>query len=149
MQNASVKKNLLPAVLIVAAALALVLTLLFAFRGSADEPKKEIDDYGWQSISGDTPESDSTALRFLFSIGSLEYERVGFVLSKTNTNPKIGENGCTNYETTVVYGAVRADGDLVPAPNGRHWVAVKVTNVPNASFDKPIYLKPYVKDGTA
>ena len=102
MQNASVKKNLLPAVLIVAAALVLALVLFFAFRSSADAPKKEIDDYGWQSISGDTPESDSTALRFLFSIGSLEYERVGFVLSKTNTNPKINGDGCSIKEASNV-----------------------------------------------
>ena len=148
MQNASVRKKWLPATLVAAAALALVLTLLFAFRGSADEPQDEIQDLRYQTVSGDTLGSANTSLRFLFTVGSLDFDSVGFVLSKTNTNPKIGENGCTNYETTVVYGAVRADGDLVPAPNGRHWVAVKVTNVPNASFDKPIYLKPYVKDGS-
>ena len=148
MQNASVRKKWLPATLVAAAALALVLILLFAFRGSADEPQDEIQDLRYQTVSGDTLGSANTSLRFLFTVGSLDFDSVGFVLSKTNTNPKIGENGCTNYETTVVYGAVRADGDLVPAPNGRHWVAVKVMNIPNASFDKPIYLKPYVKDGS-
>ncbi len=147
MQNASVRKKRLPATLVAAAALALVLTLLFAFRGSADEPKKEIDDYGWQSILGDTPESDSTALRFLFSIGSLEYERVGFVLSKTNTNPKINGVGCSIKEASSVYSSVWANGELIRAGAGRWWVALKVTGIDNLNFDTTIYVKPFVEDG--
>ena len=147
MQNVYVRKKRLPATLVAAAALALVLTLLFTFRASADEPKKEIDDYCWQSISGDTPESDSTALRFLFSIGSLEYTRVGFVLSKTNTNPKINGDGCNVKEASSVYSSVWANGELIQAGTGRWWVVLKVTGIDNLNFDTTIYVKPFVEDG--
>ncbi|MBR5043933.1 MAG: hypothetical protein IKX66_01180, partial [Clostridia bacterium] len=146
MQNASVKKNLLPAVLIVAAALALVLTLLFAFRGSADEPQDEIQDLRYQTVSGDTLGSANTSLRFLFTVGSLDFDSVGFVLSKTNTNPKIGGDGCKVKEASSVHSAVWANGELIQAGAGRWWVALKVTGIDNLNFDTTIYVKPFVED---
>ena len=148
MHTLSAKKKVLIPVVVTAAALVFALVLLFSVRGNADEPTDEIEDLCYQTVSGDSLGSQNTSLRFLFTVGSLDFDSVGFVLSRTNVNPKIGEGGCTEYETTKVYNAVRADGNLVPAPNGRRWVAVKVYGIPNASFDAPIYLKPYVKDGS-
>ena len=147
MQNASAKKRWLPATLVAAAALALALVLLFAFRGSADQPKGEIADYSWQSVSGDTPASESTALRFLFTVNSLDFERVGFVLSKTNTNPTIGATGCQVKEASNVHSAVWANGSLIQADAGRYWVALKVINIDKLNFDTTIYVKPFVEDG--
>ena len=119
------------------------LTLL----GSAGEPVPEMKDFSYQTVTGHSLSSESTDLRFLFTVGSLGYTRVGFVLSKTNSNPTIGAGGCTVYETTSVHSAVRANNQLIPAPGGRYWVAVKVSNIPNASFGTPIYIRPFVEDG--
>ena len=145
MQKIIVKPRVLIPVLILAAALALV--LLFTLRGNADEPKGEIADYAWQSVSGDTLESENTALRFLFTIGNLNYTRVGFVLSKTNANPTEGGDGCHVSAATKVYSSVSADGTQYTAA-GRYWVALKVTGIPNADFDQPIYARPFVDDGS-
>ena len=145
MQKIIVKPRVLIPVLILAAALALV--LLFTLRGNADEPKGEFADYAWQSISGDSPESENTALRFLFTIGNLNYTRVGFVLSKTNANPTEGGDGCHVSEATKVYSSVSADEIQYTADAGRYWVALKVTGIPNADFDQLIYARPFVEDG--
>ncbi len=145
MQKIIVKPRVLIPVLILAAALALV--LLFTLRGNADEPKGEFADYAWQSVSNDTLESDITALRFLFTIGNLNYTRVGFVLSKTNANPTEGVDGCHVSEATKVYSSVSADGKQYTADADRYWVALKVTGIPNADFDQPIYARPFVDDG--
>ena len=145
MQKIIVKPRVLIPVLILAAAL--VLVLLFTLRGNADEPKGEFADYAWQSVSGDSPESESTALRFLFTIGNLNYTRVGFVLSKTNANPTEGGDGCHVSAATKVYSSVSADGTQYTAA-GRYWVALKVTGIPNTDFDQPIYARPFVDNGS-
>ncbi|MBP5610691.1 MAG: hypothetical protein J6X72_05080, partial [Clostridia bacterium] len=72
---------------------------------------------------------------------------MGFVFSKTNRTPTIGGDDCHVYQTTSVYSAVWANGEKITAPAGRHWVAVEVSNIPNASFDEPIYVRPFVDDG--
>ena len=148
MQNAFVKKGVLASVITAAAVLALALVLILTFRGSADEPTDEVENFCYQTVTGDSLESASTSLRFLFTVGSLDYTRVGFVASRTNPDPTVGGAGCSVSETTDVYSAVRADGELIPAPAGRYWVVIKVNNVPNANFGDPIYIKPYVDDGS-
>ena len=132
----------------------LVATLLIAgvvaaltLFGSAGEPVPEMKDFSYQTVTGDSLSSEHTDLRFLFTVGSLGYTRVGFVLSKTNSNPTVGGGGCTAYDTTKVYSAVRANGNLISADPGRYWVAVKVESIPNASFSTPIYVRPFVEDG--
>lgn len=130
---------LLAAILVLAAVLFLTLRI--------DAEGGEIRDFSFQTPTGDTIESDETAFRFVFSIGSLDYTRVGFVASKTNRNPTVGGSGCKVYDTGVVYSAIRADGKLVPAPDGRYWAAIKLTGVTNADFDTPIYLNAFVEDG--
>jgi len=147
MQNAFAKKRTLPAILVAAAVLALALVLIFSFRGSADEPPEEIANFGFQTILGDSLESDVTSIRFLFTVGSLDYSRVGFVFSKTNMNPTVGGSGCVYYEATSVHSSVWANGEQTSAPGGRYWVAVKMTNIPDSAFDQAVYVRPYVDDG--
>ena len=139
----SVKKRTVP-LLLLAAFFVIAALLVFSFRSSAEG--EEIRDFSFQTIAADTIESESTTFRFVFSIGTLDYTRVGFVASKTNENPTVGGVGCTVYDTDVAYSAIYADGVPVPAPEGRYWVAVKLTDVPNADFDTPIYLNAFVED---
>ena len=140
------RKKTLTFLLVAAFLIAGVVAALTLF-GSAGEPVPEMKDFSYQTVTGDSLSSDDTDLRFLFTVGSLGYTRVGFVLSKTNSNPTVGGGGCTTYETTKVYSAVRANGQLIAASAGRYWVAVKVENIPNASFSTPIYVRPFVEDG--
>ena len=126
----------------------LILAALFpVFRVSAGEPEAEIADLSFQTVKTDNIESDETALRFLFTVGSLKYTRVGFVFSKTNANPTVGGDACTVADTTVVYSAVKADGETVEAPAGRYWAAVKIAGIENEHFDTPVYLNAFVEDG--
>ena len=115
--------------------------------GSADPAPGEIEDVSYQTVSGDSLASGSTSLRFLFTVGSLDYTRVGIVFSKTNSNPTVNGSGCYVYQTTSVHTAVWANGEKRTAPDGRYWVAVKMTDIPNASFTTPIYIRPFVQDG--
>ena len=150
MQKTSVKPRVLISVLVLTAMVALALVLFFTLRGKADEPAGEIGDFSYQTILGDSLGSASTSLRFLFTVGKLDYTRVGFVFSKTNIDPMLGGSGCHTWEPTngKVYSSVRANGEKIYAAPGRYWVAVKVTEIPQASFDEPIYVKPFVQDGS-
>ena len=136
----------LPVVLL-AAALTLALVLLFTVHGSAVEPTAEMQNFGYQTLNGHSLETANTDLRFLFTVGTLDYTRVGFVFSKTNQNPTDGGAGCRTFATTSVHSSVRANGKLIAASAGRFWVAVKLTGIPNAQFGTPIYIRPFVEDG--
>ena len=114
---------------------------------SSDEPG-EIQQFGYQTLSAlDLAGDDETDLRFLFTIGNLAYDEVGFVFSKTNETPTIGGVGCGRKATTTVYSTVTANGTPKPAPNGRYWVAVKLSDIPHEYFDGALYVRPYVDDG--
>ena len=147
MENASKKTKVIASALIVTAVLAVALVLLFTLPGSAVEPVAEMQSFSYQTIVGDSLASENTDLRFLFTIGSLDYTRVGFVFSKTNENPTVGGDGCSTYQTTNVHSKVRANGELIAAGTGRYWVAVKLSDIPNASFSTKIYVRPFVQDG--
>ena len=141
------KKKSFLLTIVFAAVLILVASLFPVFRVSAGEPEAEIADLRFQTVKNDNIESGETALRFLFTVGSLKYTRVGFVFSKTNANPTVGGDACTVVDTTVVYSAVKADGETVEAPAGRYWAAVKIAGIENEYFDTPIYLNAFVEDG--
>ena len=78
----------------------------------------DMQDFGWQTLSDANQTDASTDLRFLFTIGSLDYDEVGFIFSKTNDDPTINGDGCVKRATTTVYGSVTADGKAIPAPEG-------------------------------
>ncbi|MBP5350188.1 MAG: metallophosphoesterase, partial [Clostridia bacterium] len=129
------------------AAILILALLIPALRVSAGEPETEIENLSFQTVKTDNVESGETDLRFLFTVGSLDYTRVGFVFSKTNANPTEGGDGCTVRATNVVYSTVIADGETVAAPNGRYWAAIKITGIENGYFDTPIYVNAFVEDG--
>ena len=148
MQSQTAKRRSLSLFVAITAFFILAAAILFpALRSSAGEPEAEIDGLCFQTVKNDNLESDKTDLRFLFTVGSLDYTRVGFVFSKTNANPTVGGAGCTVYETHIVYSSVAADGKTVKAPDGRYWVAVKVAGIENSYFDTPLYLNAFVEDG--
>ena len=118
MQTTVTKRKTLISLAVSALVLALALVLAFSIRGKADESENEIANFAYQTIKNDSLESQETSLRFLFTVDDLDYTRVGFVFSKTNSNPTDGGEGCRTYGTSSVYSAVRADGELVPAPTG-------------------------------
>ena len=128
------------------AALIAVLAIL-PIIGSADPAPGEIEDLGYQTVSADSLESGETSLRFVFTVGSLDYTRVGFVFSKSNGTPTVGGSGCYVYETTRVHTEIWANGESMRASDGRYWVAVKMAHIPNASFSTPTYIRPFVQDG--
>ena len=128
-------------------AMLIVAILVFVPTVTAADPA-EFDDFSYQTLSTfDPTEDEQTDLRFLFTVGSLGYDEVGFVFSKTNAAPKLDGDACAAGNTTVVYTAVMANGVPKPASEGRFWVAVKLTGVPRAYYDGTIYVRPYVKVG--
>ena len=147
MQKTFVKPRTLTSVLILAAVVALALVLLFTVRGKADEPG-EIANFSYQTLSElDLAGDADTDLRFLFTVGSLSYDEVGFVFSKTNQLPTVGGYGCGKKATTTVYNSIIANGTPQSAGENRWWVAVKMTDIPHEYFDGTLYVRPYVDDG--
>ena len=125
-------------------AMILGLTVALPVGVSAEDPA-EITDFSYQALTGATHDDDSTDLRFLFKIDSLEYEKVGFVFSKSDATPTIGETGCGVYETTTVYGSIEAAGEPQEAGEGLWWAAVKLAGIPKASFGQNVYVVGFVK----
>lgn len=109
----------------------------------------EIEDFFYQTVIGaDVRDSVKTDLRFLFSVGSLDYDAVGFVFS-TSSDPVKTDVPKQNYKSvTAVYSSVIANGEPISAPNGRLWAAVKLSDIPHASFATYIYIRPFVEDGS-
>ena len=119
-------------------------TVVLPVAVSAADPAA-ITDFSYQTLAGATHDDDSTDLRFLFKIDSLEYEKVGFVFSKSDATPTIGETGCGVYETTTVYGSIEAAGEPQAAGEGLWWAAVKLAGIPKASFGQNVYVVGFVK----
>ena len=146
MLKAAVRKNEGRTILLLLLFIAAIVILIPATIGSAS-PADEIQNLCFQTVSGDSVESVSTSLRFLFTVGSLDYTRVGFVFSASNASPTVGGDDCHVCDTDTVYSAIRADGETVPAPDGRYWAAVKMTDIPQASYGDKIYVNAFVEDG--
>ena len=141
----SMKKWGVPLLLVLAILIAGVVTIATVV-GSADPA--EIQDFGVQHLAAlDLPNDDETDLRFVFTIGKLDYEEVGFVISKTNSTPAIDVPGCYKATTDTVYYSITADSVTTVAGAGRHWVAIKLTDIPRSYFDGTLYVRAFVKDG--
>ena len=134
--------------LLIFAMLTVALVLLLPLTASADpvgDHASDIQNFSYQTLSGANQTDATTDLRVMFTIGSLDYDEVGFVFSTSNPTPTAGGSG--TYSTTTVHRTINAGGDDVPAGSGRFWVAVKLSAIPLASFETPIYIRPFVKDG--
>ena len=146
MQTKTIRRShvvaLLAMLLVLAAALALILT----FLGSADEPIPLIDSYAAFPCPGESLDSDSASMKFYFLIGTLDFIRAGFSFSKTNTFPTAYASDCTVCDTTVSYSSVTVNGNVVPAPTGRRWIEVELSDVPQADYTEVIYFNAFVED---
>lgn len=107
----------------------------------------EIEDLSYQTRAGADVLDDETDLRFVFKIGSLSYDEVGIICSKTVQEPTRDAENCYTYRAEHAYGKITADGEQIDAGAGRWWIAVKLTNVPHAYFDGTFYLRAFVSDG--
>ena len=136
-------------ILLVLAMLTLAFAALFPATVAADDPPAEIQDFDYQTSKNFTL-AGSTELRFVFTIGSLDYTKAGFVFSFESyggvTEPEVGADGCYTVEATAAYSAITADGQTVPAPNGRWWIACKLTNIPQVEYNNNIYVRAFVTD---
>ena len=134
-----------------------MLTLAFALivpvaTAAAAEPEpEEIRDFGYQSSADFAVAHTTTEIRFVFTIGSLDYTKAGFVFSfesyGDNHEPEVGADGCYVIEATAAHSVIVADGQTIPAPDGRWWIAGKITNVPQDEFCGWIYVRAFVTDG--
>ena len=136
-------------ILLVLAMLTLAFAALFPATVAADDPPAEIQDFDYQTSKNFTL-AGSTELRFVFTIGSLDYTKAGFVFSfesyGDNHEPEVGADGCYTVEATAAYKTITADGEPVAAPDGRWWIAAKVTNIPQVEYNNNIYVRAFVTD---
>ena len=134
--------------LLILAMMTIALVSLLPLTAAADpvgDNAADIQDFSYQTLSNANQTDATTDLRVMFTIGSLDYDEVGFVFSTSNSAPTAGGSG--TYSTTTVYSTINAGGDAIPAGVGRFWVAVKLSAIPLASFETPIYIRPFVKVG--
>ncbi|MBR6052547.1 MAG: hypothetical protein IKP55_02040 [Clostridia bacterium] len=134
------------AILLTLAMMIVAVAVIVPIATAADPA--EIQDFQYQTLSALNLAGDAdTDLRFVFTVGKLDYTEVGFVVSKSNSTPTIGGANCYKAGTTTVYSTITADSTQIPAPAGRFWVAVKLTDIPHAYFDGSLYVRAFVTDG--
>ena len=147
MNHATTSKKAV-SLLLILAMLSVLIAAFVPFVSTATE--EEFQDFSYQTPNDYDMIDATTTLRFLCSVPADKvagYSAAGFVMSKTVSNPTVGGDGCATASTSTVYRAVTADGKTVDAPDGRFWVAVKLTNIPRSYFDGTIYVRAYVTDG--
>ena len=145
------KRGVLSLLLILAMLIA-VFAALFPVTIAAEPEPEEIQDFGYQSSANFAVAHTSTEIRFVFTIGSLDYTKVGFVFSFESygdvREPEVGADGCYTLETTTAHSVIIADGETINAPDGRWWIAAKITNIPQNEFCGWIYVRAFVTDGS-
>lgn len=136
--------------LLIVAMLTLLFAALLPVAVSAD-PADDIQDFGYQTSKNFSVGREKTELRFVFTVGSLGYDEVGFVFSFEDfgnvATPTVDGDGCYKVGSTTVYRSITADGKTVDAPAGRYWVGAKVTEIPQDQFCSWIYVRAFVTLG--
>ena len=103
-------------------------------------------------ITGDTP----AAIRLVTSIDSLDYDSVGFVITRAD-KPEYKHDKSANTVSKTMYYVGKADGDkmsVTPAsvfgPSAEYFRAFTFTNMPESAVDTEITAMPYyiTLDGT-
>ena len=144
-------KNRLLSLLLVFAMLTLAFAAILPVAAAEPEPE-EIQDFGYQSSANFAVAHTTTEVRFVFTIGSLDYTKAGFVFSFESygnvAEPEVGADGCYVIEATAAHSSIVADGKTIPAPDGRWWIAVKMINIPQDEFCGWIYVRAFVTVGT-
>ena len=140
--------------LLVLAMLTLLFAALFPATVAADVTPAEdgeIENFGFQTPTDFAVAAATTEMRFVFTIGSLDYTKAGFVFSFESygnvEEPTVGAEHCYVIEATTAYKTINADGKAQPAPEERWWIAAKVTNIPQDEFNNWIYVRAFVTDG--
>ena len=134
--------------LLILAMLTVLLAALVPIVSTADGD--EIQDFGYQAPTDYTMLDDFTNLRFVFTVPEDKlpsYTAAGFVFSKSVAEPTVGGENCKTANATAAYRSITADGKTVEADDGRYWIAVKMTNIPQSYFDGPIYVRAFVDNG--
>ena len=134
--------------LLILAMMTVALVSLLPLTAAADpvgDHASDIQDFSYQTLSNANQTDATTDLRVMFTIGSLNYDQVGFVFSTSNSAPTAGGSG--TYAATTVYRSINTGSGDVPAGTGRYWVAVKLHNIPLSAFETTIYIRPFIKDG--
>ena len=146
MKNRSLARRA-AALLILLAMLTVSVVSLIPITASADpvDYADDIQDFGYQTLLNANQTDETTALRAVFTIGSLDYDAVGFVFSTSNSAPEAG--GVGTYSTETVHSTITVNGNALDAPDGRYWVAVALADIPTASFEDVIYIRPFIKVG--
>ena len=135
-----------------------MLTLAFAafFPATVSAEAEEIQDFDYQTSKNFAVAGATTELRFVFTIGTLNYTKVGFVFSFENydeddendvVSPEIGADYCHTVEVNTVYKTIYVNGEPTSAGDGRWWVAAKVTNIPQDEYNSNVYVRAFVTDG--
>lgn len=101
---------------------------------------------GVQVKSGDTAESESVSVRLVSTLKGLDWQEAGYVISLSNKTPMLDGENVTVYRTQTVYSSIGAGEKVLTAASGYYYIALKIDNIPKASFDTEIYVRPYVKD---
>lgn len=126
-------------VMAVALAAVLVCGVYVAPAKAADTMDKGVKAQIGASVSA---ESDSSSIRLLSGVDSLNYNEVGYYVTINGTEKK--------YSTTKVYESIQADGASVAAADvitGASYIAaIKLDDIANANFADGIYVKPYWVD---
>ena len=135
--------------LVLLAMLIVSVAALLPIVASADPVgySSDIQDFGYQTLSSANPNDATTDLRFMFSIDGTKlgvYDSVGFVFSKSISTPTVGNS--FYYEMDRVYPSVTANNIVIGAPEGRYWVAVKMSNILLENFGTTIYIRPFIED---
>ncbi len=122
-------------------------TFSYTFGSGDVQQTHDISGSMAQLVAGTTLDWEMTAMRYLATIDSLQYQEAGFVLSNVNPDPLIDAPGCLLRATRTVYTSIAADGETVTAASlgGAYLVALTVNNIPQAAFNQTIYIRSYVK----
>ena len=143
MQNSAKRRGV--SLLLIVGLLIVALAVIIPLAIAADGPA--IQDFSFQLLSDANIGDETTDARCLFKIGSLSYDEVGFIFSKTVTTPEYGAANCATKKIYTVFSSIIASGTPVNAGDGLYWVAVKLTDIPRDYFGGPIYVRPFVKSG--
>lgn len=148
--HAHTRPNRALSLILIIAMLTLLFAVLLPVAVSAD-PADDIQDFSYQTSKNFSVGRETTELRFVFTVGSLDYDEVGFVFSFEDygnvATPTVGGDGCYKVGINTVYHSITADGKTVDAPAGRYWVAAKVTDIPQVQFCSWIYVRAFVTLG--
>ena len=99
-------------------------------------------------VLSDYQSTESTTMRVLASVHSIDLEEAGFVFSLKNENPTIDGENCKKINTDVVYTSIKANGNNVTAYDlsGTYIATAKIKNIPKSAYDTPIYVRSYAKE---